>query len=67
MAELPEAFEVVLRRFRPAAPPFHRHIARARLLGRDCRVGDRVVVYEVCETRPDGPVVVTQATVLRFE
>lgn len=67
MAEFPEALEVVLRRLRPAAPPFHRHIARARLVGAACRVGDRVVVYEIVETRPEGPVVVTPATALRFE
>lgn len=67
MAELPEAREVVLRRFRPLAPPFHQHIARAKLTGQPCRAGDRVVVYEVSSTDPDGTVLVTPATLFRFE
>lgn len=67
MAEYPEAREVRLRRFRPAAPPFHRHIARAKLVGSVCRTGDRVVVYDVAGTDPGGPVRVTDRTVLRFE
>lgn len=67
MAELPEAVEVRLRKFNALAPPFHRHIARSRLVGRSCRAGDRVVVYEVCSTDPPGEVSVTERTVLLFE
>ena len=67
MAETPQAREVVLQKFRPLAPPFHRHIARAKLLGNPCRVGDRVVVYEVVTTVPQGDVLVTPDTVLSFE
>jgi hypothetical protein len=66
-AEPPEALEVVLRKLSPMAPPFHRHIARGRLVGGTCRVGDRVVVYEVARTAPAGEVRVTDKTVLRFE
>jgi len=67
VAELPAAREVALRRLKPLAPPFHQHIARSKLLGKPWRVGDWVVVYEVAATDPEGPVVVTSETVLRFE
>lgn len=67
MPDAPEGIEVVLRKRTPLAPPFHRHIAKARLRGRVCRVGDRVVVYEVVRTEPAGVVLVTDRTVLRFE
>ncbi|MBM4033319.1 MAG: hypothetical protein FJ291_16270 [Planctomycetes bacterium] len=66
MAESPDAREVTLRNTRPLAPPFHRHIARGKLIGQECRVGDRVVVYEVTATVPEGSVRVTESTVLRF-
>ena len=66
MAEPPEALEVTLRKARPLAPPFHRHIVRGKLLGATCRVGDRVVVYDVVATEPEGLVRVTEKTVLRF-
>ena len=67
VAEYPEALEVTLRSFRPRAPAFHRHIVRAKLVGSVCRPGDRVVVYDVSGTEPDGPVRVTERTLLRFE
>jgi hypothetical protein len=67
MTDVPEAREVRLRKVRPMAPPFHRHIARARLLGGTCRVGQRVIVYEVTATDPEGEVRVTDRTVLVFE
>ena len=63
----PDAREVRLRKVRPLAPPFHRHIARSKLVGRTCRTGDRVVVYEVAATDPPGEVRVTETTVLHFE
>lgn len=67
MAELPVARDVQLRKLKALAPPFHQHIARAKLCGAVCEVGDRVVVYEIVATRPAGPVQVTEDTVLRFE
>ena len=67
MGEVPDAFEVTLRKFRPLAPPFHRHIVRAKLVGATCRAGDRVVVYDVISTVPDGEVRVTDSTLLRFD
>ena len=67
MPELPEAREVTLRKYRALAPPFHRHIARSKLLGRTCRPGDRVVVYDIVGTDPPGEVRVSEATIFHFE
>ena len=41
--------------------------ARAKLKGSVCQVGDRIVVYDVARTDPDGLVQATGDTVLRFE
>ena len=65
--EFPEAREVTLRRFNPRAPFFHKHIVRTKLVGNVCRTGDRLVVYEVVATDPEGIVAVTEGTILRFE
>jgi hypothetical protein len=67
MAEPARAQEVVLRKLKPLAPPFHQHIARGRLLGQTVRPGDRVVIYEVAATAPPGPVLVVEETLIRFE
>ncbi len=67
MSDVPKAREVILRKLRPLAPPFHEHIARSRLRGEVCRVGDRVVVYEITRTVPEGAVAVTGDTLIRFE
>ncbi len=67
MSGEPPAESVTLRNRKPLAPPFHRHIARSRLMDHICQVGDRVVVYDVVATRPQGPVRVTAATQLEFE
>jgi hypothetical protein len=65
--QAPLAREVVLRLTKPLAPPFHRHIAKSKLMGKTCRAGDRVVVYEVTSTEPPGEVLVDGQTLLRFE
>ena len=67
MAEFSRALEVRLRKIRPMAPPFHQHIARKKMLGRLLQNGDRIVVYEVVETVPGGPVLVTEDTLIRYE
>ena len=67
MASLAQASEVTLRLTRPLAPPFHRHIARSKLVGKTCRVGDKVVTYRIVATQPGGEVAVTSSTVLKFE
>lgn len=58
---------IVLRNRKPLAPRFHQHIAKSKLMEQDCRVGDRVVIYEIVATRPDGPVRATGATRFEFE
>lgn len=66
MSEIPEARSVTLSKIRAFAPSFHEHIARSKLRGSICRQGDRVVVYEVVRTEPDGPVLVVDNTVIQF-
>jgi hypothetical protein len=66
MAEIPEARTIVLTKVRAFAPSFHEHIARSKLRGSICRLGDRVVVYEVICTEPDGPVLVSEKTLIQF-
>ena len=67
MSEVPDAMQVTLRSSKPLAPPFHRHIAKARLINKTCRVGDRIVIYDIVSTEPDGIVRVTNVTHLEFE
>ena len=67
MPEQSCAREIVLRKLNLLAPPFHRHIVRAKLLGTTCRTGDHMVVYEIVRTDPDGEVAVTRETLIRFE
>lgn len=66
MNEIPEARTVVLAKVRVFAPAFHEHIAKSKMRGTVCRAGDRVVVYEVIRTEPDGPVVVSEKTIIQF-
>lgn len=63
----PDAREITLRKRKKMAPDFHRHIAKGRLVGHTCAVGDVVVVYTVVETVPAGRVAVTGETVIKFE
>ena len=67
MSKLSFARDVRLKKLNPVAPPFHRHSAKSKLIGRSCRVGDRVVVYQVVETTPTGEVMVTAETCFHFE
>ncbi|MDD1717541.1 MAG: universal stress protein [Methanoregulaceae archaeon] len=57
---------VKFRKLKRFAPEFHRHILKGRILGRVVSNGDRILVYEVVETVPPGPVKVTDETVLEF-
>jgi len=66
MSEIPEARAITLSKLRSFAPSFHEHIARSKVRGTICRPGDRVVVYEVVRTEPDGPVMVTEKTIIQF-
>lgn len=67
MDEVNEAREMVLRQFNARAPFFHRHMVRRKLLGGIWHAGDRVIVFEIIATLPEGPVQVTKQTVIRFE
>lgn len=53
---------VVLRKFKRLAPDFHRHMLPGKLRGQEVKKGDRFLAYEVEETIPPGPVVVTEFT-----
>jgi hypothetical protein len=67
MTDVRDAQSVTLASRKPLAPPFHRHIAKGKLKGQTCQVGDRVVIYEIVATEPAGVVRVTDATCLHFE
>jgi hypothetical protein len=64
---IPEANSITLRNRKPLAPPFHRHIAKSKLVNKTCKVGDNVLIYDIVATEPDGQVRVTRATRFQFE
>jgi hypothetical protein len=66
-AEAKNAELVVFRKIKRHAPDFHRHIATSKVQGQVVKVGDVVLVYEIEETSPPGPVKVTQETRLEFK
>jgi hypothetical protein len=66
MPEFKKAKEIALRKVKPLAPSFHRHIARNKLVGRVCQLGEHIVVYEVIATDPQGKVQVTEETIIQF-
>jgi hypothetical protein len=67
MNTVSDAKLVTLRNCKSLAPPFHRHIAKAKLMDRNCQVGDRIVIYDVIATEPEGIVRVTSMTRFEFE
>lgn len=67
MNSVPEANSITLRNRKALAPPFHRHIARGKLMDKTCKVGDSVIIYDIVATEPDGEVRVTRATYFQFE
>jgi hypothetical protein len=67
MIPIPEANSITLRNRKPLAPPFHRHIAKGRLMDKTCKVGDNIIIYDIVATEPDGEVRVTRATRFQFE
>lgn len=67
MTAAPEAVSVTLQTRRPLAPPFHRHIAKRKLMHQTYQVGDRVVIYDIIATQPEGVVQITENTQILFE
>ncbi len=63
---IPDAEVAVFRKVKRFAPDFHRHILRGRVMGQSVQAGDRILVYEVEETVPSGPVRIGQKTYLEF-
>jgi nucleotide-binding universal stress UspA family protein len=61
-----EAELVVLKKIKVMAPDFHKHIAVSKLIGEVVNKGDKVLVYRVEETMPDGPVKIVNKTQLEF-
>lgn len=58
---------VVLRKVKKLAPDFHRHILRSKILGQEVGVGDKLLVYEVVETHPEGRVKIGENTRVEFK
>jgi hypothetical protein len=67
MSVVPEAESITLRNRKPLAPPFHRHIAKSKLMDKTCRAGESIIIYDIVATEPDGQVRVTRATRFQFE
>ena len=67
MSTAPQAESITLQSRKPLAPPFHRHIAKGKLMDRTCQVGDRIVIYDIVATEPAGIVRVTRATQFQFK
>jgi len=67
MNSVQEAISITLRSRKPFAPPFHRHIAKSKLMNKTCQIGEQVVIYEIVKTEPEGPVLVTNVTHFEFE
>jgi ABC-type sulfate/molybdate transport systems ATPase subunit len=67
MSPVSEAESITLHNRKPLAPPFHRHIAKSKLIDRTCQVGDNILIYDIVATEPEGVVRVTRATRFQFE
>jgi predicted HAD superfamily phosphohydrolase YqeG len=67
MTAAADAISVTLHNRKPLAPPFHRHIVKSKLMNNTCMVGDRIIIYDVIATEPEGIVRVTSATEFNFE
>ena len=67
MNQVSQAESITLHNRKPLAPPFHRHIAKSKLIDRTCQVGDSIIIYDIIATEPDGVVRVTRATRFQFE
>ena len=61
------AKEISLKKTKTFAPPFHHHMARKKLLNEKWQKGDKVIIYEIVNTIPEGEVFVTQDTIIHFD
>jgi hypothetical protein len=61
------AREISLKKTKAFAPPFHHHIARKKLINGEWQKGDRVIIYEIVNTIPEGNVLVTEETIINFD
>ena len=52
---------------KPLASPFHQNIVKGKLMNKICQAGDRIIIYDVQATEPEGIVRVTRATQFKFE
>lgn len=66
MTQLIEADRVVFKKVKRFAPDFHQHIVKSQVVGNAIKAGDKMLVYEVNETVPEGRVLVTGSTVFEF-
>ena len=57
---------MVFRKVKMLAPDFHRNILKSRISGTEVEKGQKLLVYEVIETRPEGRVLVGERTKLEF-
>ncbi len=64
---VPEATLVILKKVKKMAPSFHKHIAEAKMRGTTVSKGDKILVYEIEATTPEGSVQVTEKTRLEFK
>jgi hypothetical protein len=67
MNDVPVAKEISLRKTRRMAPPFHHHIATRKLMEGTWQKGDRVIIYEIVSTVPEGQVRVNKETIIQFD
>ena len=61
------AKEINLKKTKALAPPFHHHMSRRKLLNEKWQKGDKVIIYEIVNTVPEGQVFVTQDTIIHFD
>ena len=64
--EVPVARLVVLKKTKRFAPSFHKHILASKIRGTTVAIGKKILVYEVVQVDPEGPVKVTDSTQLEF-
>jgi hypothetical protein len=61
-----QAQRVVLRKINHRAPKFINRMVRSRLIGHQVEVGERILVFQVAFTVPNGLVEVTDSTIVEF-